>query len=372
MANRPALIKKRTKKTRSTKGETYLINKKHMGDEPSFKGVMTNIDYINALNWYNTMCDTSDARDYLKEYLKAQGRTAELKKLSSVPDTWIPTTAAWIARMIHRGCNVMPTSRPFLEMKLKECYLKAKVEQSEQKGQTISIQDRIREKTLDLIGDIEQMIDSGESFELFTWMKTKEIPAQYSTAIIAHYSGWLQELIEAYEGKDEQLNEAYRHMTKKQIKDRILFINSIVEDAGRYGNVTKQTRAPRKPRPVSVEKKLKHFKYQKEFPELKIASVNPEKIIGCQELWTYNTKYKIVTVFRALDRGGLQINRSSITGFDESSSYSKGCGRKPEIIIDKIQKGGKIVLRKLIDDLKTDKPLQVRINENTIIMKVVT
>ena len=71
-----------------------------------------------------------------------------------------------------------------------------------------------------------------------------------------------------------------------------------------------------------------------------------------------------------LDRGGLKVNRSSITGYDEKASLSKGCGRKPEMVLDKLQNGGKIVLRKLMDDLKTDKPLQVRLNENTIIMKV--
>ena len=147
-------------------------------------------------------------------------------------------------------------------------------------------------------------------------------------------------------------------------------LNKLVEDAEKYGSVTKKTRTPRKPRAVSVEKKLKHLKYQKEDNTLKIASINPEKILGAQELWTFNTKYKVVTVFRAIDRGGLQINRSSITGFDEKASESKGCGRKPEIVLDKLQNGGKIVLKKLMSELKTDKPLQVRINENTILMKV--
>ena len=40
------------------------------------------------------------------------------------------------------------------------------------------------------------------------------------------------------------------------------------------------------------------------------------------------------------------------------------------MVLDKLQNGGKIVLRKLMDELKTDKPLQARINENTILIKV--
>jgi hypothetical protein len=180
----------------------------------------------------------------------------------------------------------------------------------------------------------------------------------------------LEELIEAMEGSDPQLKEAYSHMTKTMLKNRVVFFGNLIEDAERYGNVTKKTRAPRKPRTISVEKVLKNFKYQKEDNTYKIASINPEKIIGAQELWCFNTKYKIVTVFRALDRGGLKVKGTSIISYDEATSSSKGCGRKPEIVLDKLRNGGKIVLRKVMEELKTDKPLQFRINENTILMKV--
>jgi hypothetical protein len=229
----------------------------------------------------------------------------------------------------------------------------------------------MRERQSEIIGDIEQMIDTGEQFSLYDWLKGKEIPAAYCAAIIAYYSPWLQELIEASDYDDEQLKEAYQHLSKKQLKERILFMSKLIEDAEKYSNVTKKTRAPRKPRAVSKEKLLKHLKYQKEDNTFKIASINPEKILGAQELWTFNTKYKVVTVFRAIDRGGLQVKRSSIVDFDANNSFSKGCGRKPELVLDKLQNGGKIVLKKLMDEMKTDKPLQERINENTILIKVV-
>jgi hypothetical protein len=146
----------------------------------------------------------------------------------------------------------------------------------------------------------------------------------------------------------------------------------MIDDIQRYGNVTKKVRKPSKPRTISMEKKLKSLKYQKENNDYKIASINPEKIIGAQELWTFNTKYKIVTVFRAIDRGGLQVKGTSIINYDEKTSMSKGTGRKPEIVLDKIQSSGKIVLRKLMEGLKADKALQARINENTVLMKVIS
>jgi hypothetical protein len=143
-------------------------------------------------------------------------------------------------------------------------------------------------------------------------------------------------------------------------------------DADRYAGVVKKTRAPRKKRAVSVEKQLKHLKFMKESNEYKLASINPEKILGAQELWCFNAKYRTVTVFRALDRGGLKVNRSSIAGYDENTSVTRGTGRQTEKVIDKIMNGGKIILKKVMDELKGNQALQERINENTILLKVVS
>ena len=372
MARRPALIAKKAKKPRVTRNEAYLVNFKYLGDEPEFKAPLNNAEYGRALNWYNYMCDTSEAREYINEYLKALGRKDEIKALRRVPDQWVPTTVAWVCRMLSRGYSLPGNPKSYVDERLSVALLKAKKEEPEDAVEVpkVSIQDRMREKQSDIIGDIEALIDTGEPFSLYDWLKAREIPATYTGAIAAYYTPIVQELQEAMEGDDPQLKEGYSHLTKKQLRERIEFFQAIVSDAERYGNVAKKTRAPRKPRAVSMEKRLKHFKYQKEDGTFKVASINPEKVIGAQELWTFNTKYKVLTVFRAIDRGGLQIERSNIKNYDEKTSFSKGCGRQAEKVVDKVQNGGKIVLKKLMDELKTDKPLQFRINENTILMKV--
>ena len=370
MARRAALIAKKTKTPRVSRSEAYLINRKYMGDEPEFLGALTEGEMAIAYNWYNTMADKSDIKEYTETWLKSQKRLEELKKFKAVPDEWVNHTCGAIARMINRGYEVPAHSAEFLEKTFAYTLTKAKV-QAESDIPKVSIQDRMRERAHDIIGEIEEMIDAGEDFSVYDWLKAKEIPATYAPIIASYYAGPLTELIEAYEGKCPQLKEAYAYMSKKQIGERIKFYHNIVSDADKYAGVAKKTRAPRKPRPVSKEKILKNLKYQKEDNTYKIASVNPEKILGAQELWCFNTKNKVVSVFRALDRGGLSVKGASITGYDESSSCSKGTGRKPEIVLDKIQKSGKIILRKLMDELKTDKPLQVRMNENTVLMKVV-
>jgi hypothetical protein len=369
MARRPSLIAKKVKKTRTSRSEAYLINRKYMGDEPEFLGAMTEGEMAIAYNWYNAMADKSDIKEYTETWLKNQKRLDELKKYRAVPDEWINHTCGAIARLINRGFDVPAHSKKFLEETFAYILTKAKV--TAPTVERTSIQDRMREKQNDIIGDIEQLLDSNAVFSLYEWLKGRQIPAAYCPAIISHYAPVLDELLETLEGKDEQLKEAYRHYTKKQLKERIEFFNKIIEDAERYGSVTKKTRAPRKPRPISIEKKLKNLKFQKEDNGFKIASINPEKIIGCQELWTFNTKYKTLTVFRAIDRGGLQVKGTSIINYDESNSFTKRTGRKPEEYVKRVLDGGKIVLRKLMEELKSDAPLAFRINENTILMKVV-
>ena len=377
MARRAALIAKKQKTVRISRSESYLVNRKYMGDEPEFLGAMTSGEYGLALNWYNAMCDNGDARQYITDYLIKRNRKAEAKLLAKLDNCWVPTTVAWRCRLLDRGYEV-PSEGGFLEAELAKALARVARAEEEPSEDSLaaskrSIQDRMRDRQSEIIGDIEELLDLDNSNELnlYDWLKAKAIPATYCQAIVDHYSPWLDELIQAYEGGDEQLKEAYSHMSLKQLKERVVFFNKLIDDAQRYGNVTKKTRAPRKPRTISMDKKLKNLKYQKENNEYKIASINPEKIIGAQELWTFNTKYKIVTVFRAIDRGGLQVKGTSIIGYDEKTSMSKGTGRKPEIVLDKLQNSGKIVLRKLMEELKTDKPLQIRINENTVLMKVV-
>ena len=372
MARRPALIAKKAKKNRVTQSESYLVNVKYLGDEPVFTKPMSQSDYATALSWYNYMCDTNTAREYIDAYLKSMNRPNDIKRMKRVPDAWIPTTAAWVCRMLIKEYQLPPNANIFVQDQLAQALARSTKEEPKEETTVpvVSIQERMRERQHEIIGEIEEMVDAEEGFSLYDWLKSNQIPAAYSQPIVQKYGPWLLELLEASIGEDEQLKEAYRYLTKKQLQQKIDFFTKLIADAEKYGDVAKKTRAPRKPRAVSVEKKLKHLRFQKESAEFKIASINPEKIIGCQELWTFNTKYKVVTVFRAIDRGGLQINRSAIAGYDEKTSGSKGVGRKCEMVLDKLQNGGKIVLRKLMDELKTDKPLQARINENTILIKV--
>ena len=377
MARRPALVKRKPKTIRVTKSEAYIVNKKHLGDEPNFTKPLSKTDYINALNWYNYMCTNSEAKEYIVTYLKNLGRVNDAKKIKSVPDNLIPTTVAWVCRLLSRGFTLPTDTQDYINDRIKETYKYVQETKEEDSKPVVSIQDRMRERTHDILGEIEGMIDDyiydNVEFSLYEWLQANNIPAAYATSIISKFTPVLDELLEAYEGKDEQLKEGYRHLKKAEIKNLVSFYNTLIEDAERYSSNTKKIKKTRKPRAVSVEKKIKNLKYQKEDATYKIASVSPEKVIGAMELWTFNTKYKTITRLTAIDRGGLQVKGTSITNYCESNSITRSVGRKdPNEFLKRILEGGKLVLRKVFDEIKTEKPLAYRINENTILLRVVT
>ena len=373
---RRAVIRKKSKVIRKTKNETWLVNNKYLGDEPVLNDNYTQSEYSNALTWYHYMCSKDDAREYLETYLKNSNRAADAKKIKSVPDVWIPKTAAWVARIISRGGKVPQKPRDFLQKSLENIFsnIEKHTKVSPTDNPTVSIQQRMKKKADEILGEIENIVDERANtpdFSLYEWLKRKEIPTVYAEMIPQRYTAWLQELLDAISGVDKQLVEAYASVPKKKMEYDIVFFNMLIEDAERYADTSKKIRKPRKPRTISVEKKLSNLKYQKEDNTFKIASVSPEKIIGCNELWTFNTKYKTLTVLRALDRGGLQIKGTSIINYNENTSITKRTGRKSEYFIDRVLKGGKIVLKKLMDEMDKQSLLAYRINENTILLKVV-
>jgi len=366
MAQRPKLIKRsKPKPVRKTRSEQYLVNVKYLGDEPTATQIGNST--IRSLNWYNAMCSKEEAREYMASYLAAHNRKEDLQRLKKVSDTWLPLTACWLSRMSLAVPMVAQANNWDSQINefLKEAFTHLEVEKKSMAvADKPSIQDRIKERGYDIIGDIEEMIDKEDSFSLYDWLKKNEIPAMYAAKILEYYTPWLGELVNAYEGKVD----GYDKWSKKELKQRIVFFGKMLEDASKYGSVAKKTKATRKPKPVSTDKLVKNVKFQKESNEHKIASVTPNSIIGAQILWTFNTKYNTLSVFNAMGPSGLNIRGTTIVDFDESTSRSIKIGRKTNDRIEAVLKGGKIILKRMIEEMEN--PANGRLNENTILLKV--
>ena len=383
MARRASAIKIPKKQVRKTRSEVYIVNLKHLGPEASYSPgqVLSNLEKAHAFTWYGAMCSNDEAREFLVDYLATKNRKDDIKLLKNVPDSLIPLTCCWIARLAVLGVKHSEATHKFFDDGMKACLTgRQEIDDKKEKSEAAranapSIQDRIKDKVSSIIGDIEGVLDDHmngqiKDFDAYEYCQKMQLPAMHASKLITYFYDPFEELELAEAGTDDQVNEGYKKYGKGWIKARKAFLEKLVSDLYRYGQNAKKLKAPRKKKPQSVEKKMKHFKFKAEDQDMKLASVSPESIIGAQELWAYNVKYKTITVFRAIDRGGLDINRSSITKFDEKTTATYRTGRQGEKIVQTVLTGGKLILRKVTDGLKAA-TLQDRINENTVLLRAV-
>ena len=140
----------------------------------------------------------------------------------------------------------------------------------------------------------------------------------------------------------------------------------------------KANRKPRKAKPKSATKLVEKIKYLKTDDKYKLASVAPEEIIGCNELWVFNVKTRKLGKYvaknidpkgMAREGTGLSVKGTTIQGYNENESIQKTV-RKPEETLKEFKSAGKVKLRKFLDEIKTtDIKLNGRLNTDTIILK---
>lgn len=386
MAKRPSLIKLKAKKKSKSKQEQFLINSKAYGDEPVYKSKeLTTAQLTSAYNWYNYMCENKEAKDYLITYLKNTERTADLKAVRAISDKFIPSTLCWIARMRSQGAVLPEKTKEYFETRLREAISdgqrRAKEEQKDQEdkaGNEIkkpTVQDRMAIQYDFLVCQVEVEIDNfldnwESTFNMFDWLKANEVSQQHAKSMHDKYNPELEEIEQAHFGKIE----GYEGYTKEHLELLYGFYVMIVEDIEQYVANKKKTRKPRKPKTMTTEKLLKDFKYREFDNTHKIQSVYPSEIIGASELWVFNVKYNQMTVFRAKSSTkGLSVHRTAITEFDESNSFTKKLrANQVDAALKDLQSAGKVQLRKLLDQYKgSDQKLQQRMNDNTLLVRVV-
>jgi hypothetical protein len=242
------------------------------------------------------------------------------------------------------------------------------------KSTVISIQERIANRANDLIADLEVLLDAyyrdGSQFKMSDWIIRNNVKPQVAQRIAAYYKPLYSEAFDALNGKDEDLKEGYSHYKKSQLKAYVEFLRSIVSCAETTATTVK-ARKPRKKKEKPVSAIVAKLKFKEKDDEYKIVSVDPKQIVGCNQLWVFNTKYRTVAVYNAMGPAGLNVKGSTLIGFDEKTSIVKKL-RKPSEQLKKLMEGGKIILRKYMDDIKC-KPKEAngRINNETILLRVI-
>lgn len=232
--------------------------------------------------------------------------------------------------------------------------------------QTVSIQERMRNKAINALDEVEAQIDTlmdNQSIPFSMYKYLKQLG--YSSKVVRYMSGFTNEM--QYELKNEegceQLDEAYNFLTKAQKKKVLKKLEEIEKDINKYCDEYTPIRKPRKPKtPAQLVKKLPYLAQHEKYK-----SINPEDIIRATMLFTYNLSTKKLTMFKSY--GGLRVNGSKIIDADECIEKTL----TDLTLLDRLVSGGNIIAKGFMDEIPRSKEKEGnnRITKNTLLIKVI-
>ena len=330
--------------------------------------------FATVLNWYNYMHEPDETRQWLFDYMKNAGYTKQdIAAARRFPKNQVSRTTCTLARILYNGNELPGDTMDRFVARMKQIIeggysVKEDTETATAEANAkpeLTIQERTQAKTRLLIAACEEAIDLDNRLNIYEWLQGKEATSQAATAIGDYYAKWISD----FEYEDEFETRA----DKKVRLEKLKYWTQFVYDCERFVGNKKvaKVRKPREKKAKPAVDQVKNLKYQKEYPPLKIVSVNPTEIIGATQVWAYNTKYRKLTRYDASGPSGIQVKGASITSFDVEKSSTKSL-RKPEATIQSLLGAGKIALRKIMDDVKTNESKPTgRINSDTILLRII-
>lgn len=350
---------------------------KHVGSEPILAEGCSETELARAFNWYNYVCTSDQANEFVLTYLKSiKYSKSDLKKINKAN---LPNSIGWMCRILSQGGHLPDGYQKRMEDRIRDAIKQAEPDPedvAEEPKVVVSIQERVRDKTAELIGDLENQLDmffkTGKlTFDAAAWMRQKDIKPAISQKIADYYKPLYSELYDAVQGNDPELKESYSHWKKAQLKTYLEIVRGFIAAAEGRAVITRASRKPRKKKEKPISVIVAKMKFKEEDKEFNLKSIKVTEIVGAQQLWVFNTKYRKLSVYNAIGHSGLSVKGTTLTGFDEKTSVSKTL-RKPEVTLPTIQTAGKVALRKLMDNIKAKaNEANGRINNDVILLKAI-
>jgi hypothetical protein len=344
------------------------------GHEPKFDRELSKIELMATLNWYTQNKDTRDAVKYANDYFR---KNYKLNVENVIKE--YPTTFGFVCRILNNGGIINEKDNTWFNetiLKIKNDLANYKVEVVvDDKPVMPNIQDRIREKASECIGELEGLLDEyilskfTSNPKPYGVMHTLNIKGVHTNRILEHWKRIRAEYDTVLTTEDELIKEGYSNFSKTEIKKIVGFCDSIITDCMKVVDEANKSRKPRQRKQKTPEQLVSKLKYLDKHEAL--VSENSKDIIGAIQLWVYNTKSRKLGCYNADDASGLSVKGSSIIGFNESKSTQKKL-RKPEVTLPEILKGGKVYLRTALDDIKAvPATLNGRLNTDTILLRII-
>lgn len=337
---------------------TKLYEQVKMGGEPAYVGRLTNMQLVQALNWYNHFHVVDDTtRGWVVDFMRDRKYSdADVKKYLSTPYNLTSMTMCSMARLLVRGA--------VFHNKLLEQRLRTILSSYVPKNHSTA-----SERTNPYIDEFDSLLD--RFFD--NGYKGADDPASVHpegtrleiARAITYYTDLLAELT------CSDAEEMYAKLNKRQLGRYRELVQSIVEVL-RENKPARKQRVQRKPR-VQRERKpsqvVRNVKFLASDPKTKATSIDPTKIVGAEIVFTYHARTRILTKYACKPGSTLSVKRSSIVGYDESLSGAKKL-RVPDMALRVYATEGKMVCDKNFQKLSS-KPakLSPRLTSSTLIVR---
>lgn len=215
------------------------FEKVHIGTEPNITPESSKTDLIQAYNYYQYYYTADDAKDFMLFYLKERKVKRDVLKKAQHLKPIDVVSIGWNCRIISNGGTLPEDIHSSFEKRLNKLIEAVEIKRKRRIQEDlpkISIQERVNNKTSELIGDLEDHLDEffkerKSDFDANSWFKIQNVKPMIAKRIIEYYLPLYNEIVEAIEGKDQELKEAYSHWGKRELNRYMLFIKNIINAA---------------------------------------------------------------------------------------------------------------------------------------------
>jgi hypothetical protein len=370
------------------------IEQQYWGEEPPWDDLPKNPEdvrvatrYCRAIQWYHNMADEADYKKWVMEWMTknkySAANIAFVKKLSDVsiyPDEVeglrLGMTVGPIARMLTLGAPLYPQQIADLKKCVAHLISKGKqVREELASSGRPSVRDHVREQVRDMIEEMELVVDKILAGEKVIWkpeefIKDHNIKPMQSTMIAEWFGKQTSDIDSILEGTaDEQLKEGYSLFKKPVLRRYQEWLKSVLDAFRQVKRAAPPIRRVKRRKPPL--ERVKRMRWKKEDPDLGITSIHPSRIIGASKVVLFNIKARVVTLLEAETVDGLDVDGTSVRGFDPKSSKSKKVRKPKEFLKDTKGDIGIRAFKNAFDALKTEEhEASGRTNEETIILIV--
>jgi hypothetical protein len=394
-------------------GRVIAPDAKWTGDEPEWNGWENwpvekfYKTRARALGFYNYYLDAAAMKPMVLDWMKANGYTKdEVFAIKEAHPNVLPSTVGKLVRCMMRGMpSIHPQAHeyfatlPFhdepptpkddaatVHRELHDALKLLRVTESAETEDTAkpkvsmpSPLDRIRERVQkEIVTQLEDCVEQwatnkngSAALNMSALLRDSKIPAQGCKTIL----DWLEKNHSEYDGalqrSDEQLVEGYSYLPKPELRKIVKSLESMIGDVRSHAKIKNSTRKPRKKKVKDASKQVSKLKYQQHSADWSLDSVSPTRIPTSQRLYLFNTKTRALSVYLAAGAAGFEVKGTSLKGYDATNSFIATL-RKPKETLNGILSSTPKQLEKLLASLTVKKkPANGRINEQTIILKVI-